>query len=148
MLRAFDGPFWVGTAFVGLALAIVYATVASISIPVLGSGRLALLAVGGLGLAACTVAGSNITDASGKLDVSSPTWIFGLVLGIVAFGLVVVGLVGFEPILRPIGQLLPGSIASGEGAEQRVAIVALGGLVALKWVIGVALTTLHVLKIT
>ena len=148
MLRAFDGPFWLGTALTGLALAIVVATVASISIPIIGSGRLAVLVVGALGLAACMVAGSNITDAAGKLDTSSPTWIFGAGLGILAFALVLVGLIGFEPILRPVGQLLPASLASGEGATQRIAIVALGALIALKWVIGVALTTLHVLKIS
>jgi hypothetical protein len=148
MLRAFDGPFWLGTVLVGLALAIVVATIASISIPVLGTGRLALLAVGGIGLAACMANGVNITDSMGKLDTGSPTWIFGAGLGILAFAIVLVGLVGVEPILRPVGQLLPGSVASGEGAEQRIAIVALGALIALKWVIGVAVTTLHVLKLT
>jgi hypothetical protein len=148
MLRAFDGPFWLGTVLVGLALAIVVATVASISIPIIGTGRLALLAVGALGFGACMVAGSNLTDATGKLDMTSPTWIFGAGLGILAFGLVLIGLVGFEPVLRPVGQLLPTSVATGEGATERIAIAALGALIALKWVIGLAVTTLHVLKIS
>lgn len=149
MLREFDGSFWAGTALVALALAIVAAVATSTPIPVLGSGRLALLAVGGLGLAACMAVGSGTTVVDGKtvFDVTAPVTFVGMVFGLVAFALVVVGLVGFEPILRPVGQLLPGAIAGGEGGVQRVAIVALGVLIATKWLIGLVLTTAHVLKL-
>ena len=149
MLREFDGSFWAGTALVAVALAIVAAVATSTPVPVLGSGRLALVAVGALGLAACMSIGSGTTVVDGKtvFDVTSPVTLVGTAFGLVAFGLVLVGLLGFEPILRPVGQLLPGAVATGEGAVQRIAIVALGVLIATKWVIGLVLTTLHVLKV-
>jgi hypothetical protein len=149
MLRAFDGSFWAGTAFVAVALAIVAAVATSTPVPVLGSGRLALLAVGALGLAACMSVGSGTAVVDGKtvFDVTAPATLVGTAFGLLSFAIVVVGLIGFEPILRPVGQFLPGAVATGEGAVQRIAIVALGGVIAAKWLIGLALTTLHVLKV-
>jgi hypothetical protein len=149
MFRAFDGTFWLGTVLVALALAIVLATLRSVEIPVLGSGRLALLVVGALGLAACMTVGSGTTVVDGRtvFDMSSPVTLVGTAFGLLAFALVVAGLIGLEPILRPVGQFLPGAVATGEGAVQRIAIVMLGGLIAAKWLIGFALTTFHLLRV-
>ncbi len=149
MFRSFDGTFWAGTLLVVLALGIVAATLRSVDLPILGSGRLALLAVGLLGLAACTVVGSGTEpgQASQFVDWSHPTSAFGAALGLAAMAILVVGLIGFEPVLRPLAQLVPTAVASGEGAAQRLAIVALGAIILAKWVIGIALTGIHILRI-
>jgi hypothetical protein len=148
MFRTFDGTFWIGTLFVALALGIVVATMRSVEIPVLGSGRLALLAVGLLGLAACMTVG-NVSAPGGAsefIDWTRPTGAFGAAFGLAAMAIVVVGLIGFEPVFRPVAQFVPAAVAAGEGATQRLAIVALGAIIAVKWLLGIALTTFHVLR--
>jgi hypothetical protein len=148
MFRTFDGTFWIGSLLVGLALAIVVATMRSVEVPILGNGRLALLAVGLLGLAACTTVGSMTTpgEASQFVDWSRPTSVFGLAMGLLATAILIVGLIGIEPVFRPLAQMVPAAVATGEGAAQRLAIVALGAIIAAKWIVGIALTTVHVLR--
>jgi hypothetical protein len=148
MFRTFDGTFWVGTLFVAVALGIVIATMRSVDIPILGTGRLALLAVGLVGLAACTTVG-NVTAPGGPsefVDITRPTGAVGAAFGIAAMAIVVLGLIGIEPVFRPLAGLVPTAVAAGEGATQRLAIVALGVIIALKWLVGLALTTVHVLR--
>jgi hypothetical protein len=149
MFRAFDGTFWLGTLLVGAALAIVAATFRSQDLPVIGNGRLALLAVGLLGLGACTVVGSGSgpREAAAFVDFTRPASAFGATLGFAAMAVLVIGLIGFEPVFSPLAQIVPTAVATGEGAAQRLAIVALGGIIALKWAVGIVLTTIHVLRL-
>jgi hypothetical protein len=140
MARAFDGSFLVGAGFVLGSLGLAWAALSNPALPIIGSGRGALLAVGLIGLAGCSVGGLPHTPV---VDWGHPVVILGSALGIAALAIIVAGLLGWEAVLRPVAQVLPGTMARSASTEQ-LAIMALAGVIALKWLIGIAWTAVAV----
>lgn len=64
---------------------------------------------------------------------TSPTIILGIVLGVGALVVVGAGLFGWTGVLQPVAQLVPGQASTLTPA--RTAIVVLGALIAVKWLI-------------
>jgi hypothetical protein len=135
MVKPFDTTFFLGTLLVVGALAIAAAALTRDSLPFVGVGRGALLAVAIVGMAGCAVAGISQAPVLGWTD---PMIILGSVLGVVALVIVGAGLFGWSGVLQPIAGLVP--TRSGDVDQTvRVAIVALSAMIGIKWVIGVAM---------
>ena len=136
MVRLFDSAFWIGTLLVGAAMLVALAALNSSAIPIIGSGRGALLAVAALGIAACTIAGVGQAPSLGLDPPGHAPWRdhrgprqrrhCGRTLG-------------WAPVLQPVAGLVPGSSPGAPIDTVRVAIVAVAGLVAVKWLIAVGL---------
>jgi hypothetical protein len=134
MVGPFDASFVVGAALVVLAVAVAVGALVDPDLPLVGSGRGALLAVAVLGMAGCSVGGlSRASD----LGWSHPFIVVGSVLGVVALVIIVSGLLEWDLVLRPVAQLVSGSLAADAPVAQ-LAIVALAGVVVVKALIGVA----------
>jgi len=140
MTRAFDGSFFVGAGFVLGSLGLAWGALSNPALPVIGSGRGALLAVGLIGLAGCTVGGLPHTPV---VDWGHPMIMLGTALGIAALAIILAGLLGWDAVLRPVAQVVPGSLVGSASTEQ-LAIVALAGVIALKWLIGTVWTAVQV----
>jgi hypothetical protein len=140
MARAFDGSFFIGAGFVLGSLGLAWAALSNPALPIIGSGRGALLAVGLIGLAGCTVGGLPHTTV---VDWSHPMIVVGTALGIAALAIILAGLLGWDAVLRPVAQLVPGGLVRSPSTEQ-LAIIALAGVIALKWLISTAWTAVEV----
>lgn len=136
MVRLFDTTFWFGTLLVGASLLVAVAALSSSTIPIVGTGRGALVAMAILGIAACTVGG---VGQAPSLGWTSPVTIFGAVTGVLAALVIVAGLAGWAPILEPVAGLMPGTGPGATIDTVRVAIFALAGLVGVKWLVAVGL---------
>src|SRR5512140_529403 len=135
MVKLFDATFFLGTFLVVVALVIAYAALTRDSLPIVGVGRGALLAVAIVGMAGCAVAGISQAPVLGWTD---PMVILGSALGVIALVILGAGLFGWAGVLEPIAGIVP--TRTGEVDQTvRVAIVALSGMIGLKWVIGVAM---------
>jgi hypothetical protein len=133
MTKPFDAAFFTGTLFVLLAFAVAYAALTNSSMPIVGSGRGALVALAVLAMAGCAVGGISQATALGW---SHPFIVLGSLLGVIALLVVGAGLFGWDGLLRPVVQLAPGNLAVGATTE-RLAILLLTALIALKWVVDV-----------
>jgi hypothetical protein len=138
MVGPFDVSFLTGVALVVLALGVAWGAIANPDLPIVGSGRGALLAVAVLGLAGCSVGGLSQAPVLGW---SHPYIVLGSILGVVALVVIVSGLFEWDLVLRPVAQLVPGSFAADVSAVQ-LSIVALAGVIVLKALIGVAYSIL------
>lgn len=136
MVRLFDTSFWFGTLLVGAALVVALAALSSTTIPIVGTGRGALLTVAVLGVVACTVGG---VGQAPSLGWTSPVTIFGAITGMLAALVIVAGLAGWAPILEPVAGLVPGAATGGVTDTVRVAIFALAALVGVKWLVALGL---------
>ena len=134
MVRLFDTTFMLGTVLALVALGVAVAAVTRDDVPLVGTGVGALIAVAVIGMAGCAVGGISQAPVAGW---TSPTILLGSVLGVVALVVVAAGVFGWTGILEPVAQLVPGQ--DGTFAPARVAIVALGALIAVKWVIATAM---------
>jgi hypothetical protein len=134
MAKPLDASFFLSALFVMLAVAVAVAAVVNPSLPVIGSGRWALLAVAAIGMVGCSLGGLSQAPVLGW---THPFIVVGSVLGAVALGIIAAGLFGWDGVLRPVVEALPGQMAAGASTEQ-LAIVALAILIVVKWVIGVA----------
>ena len=138
MVKLFDATFFLGTVLMAATLLIAYAALTRDSLPVIGVGRGALLAVAVVGMAACAVGGISQAPTLGWTD---PTIILGSVLGVVALVVLGAGLFDWQAVLDPISGFVPSR--AGEASQTvRVAIVALAGVVGIKWVIAVGMAAL------
>jgi hypothetical protein len=138
MVGPFDAQFLTGVALVVLALGVAYGAMADPDLPIVGSGRGALLAVAVLGMAGCSVGG--LTQAP-VLGWSHPYIIVGSALGVVALVVIASGLLEWDLVLRPVAQLVPGRFEADVSTVQ-LAIVALAGVIVVKVLIGVVYTLL------
>jgi hypothetical protein len=138
MIKLFDGTFLAGTLLVVLALAIAVLAAAGRDLPWLGSGRGALIAVAVVGMAGCAIGGISQAPAIGW---AHPVTVVGIVLGIVALAVIAAGLFGWDGVLQPIAGLVPGPSADGASQTIRTAVIALAGIIAIKWLVAVALAT-------
>ncbi len=134
MVRLFDATFMFGTVIVVVALGIAVAAVTRDDLPLVGTGVGALIAVAVIGMAGCAVGGISQAPVAGW---TSPTIILGVVLGVVALVVVAAGMFGWTGVLQPVAQLVPGD--AGMQTPARAAIVALGALIAVKWLIATAM---------
>ncbi len=134
-----DGSVLFGSLLVLAAVGTAAAALTMDSLPIVGSGRGALLAIALFGIAGCTVAGISQAPVLGW---TSPAVIIGTVLGIAAVAVIGAGLFGWEGLLRPVAQLVPGGAAIAVTTE-RIAIFWLAVIIGAKWVIGVALLVVN-----
>ncbi len=134
MVKLFDTTFMLGTVLVLVALGVAVAAVTRDDVPLVGTGVGALIAVAVVGMAGCAVGGISQAPVAGW---TAPTILLGSVLGAVALVVVAAGVFGWTGVLEPVAQLVPGQ--DGTVAPARVAIVALGALIAVKWVIATAM---------
>ncbi len=130
VVRLFDSTFVLGTVLVLLALGIAIAAALRADLPVVGTGVGALIAVAVIGMAGCAVGGISQAPAVGW---ATPPIVVGIVLGTVALVVTAAGVFGWNGVLQPVAQLVAGP--SETVAPARAAIVALGALIAVKWVI-------------
>jgi hypothetical protein len=140
MLKSFDMSFFTGAFVVALALVVAFAARTNPSLPVIGSGRGALIAVALIGMAGCAVGGLS---AAPVLGWTHPVIVLGTALGVAALLVIAAGLLGWDGLLRPVVQLAPGNLAAGASTEG-LAITALAGLILIKWLIGVGMTLARV----
>jgi len=138
MVGPFDASFLTGVVLVVLALGVAYGAMAVPDLPIVGSGRGALLAVAVLGMAGCSVGGLSQAPVLGW---SHPYIVVGSVLGVFALVVIASGLLEWDLVLRPVAQLVPGRFAADVSAVQ-LAIVALAGVIVMKALIGVVHTLL------
>ena len=138
MVRLFDGTFLMGTLVVLATIALAVAALTADSLPIIGTGRGALLAVAIVGMAACAIGGISQGTAAGW---TSPGILTGIVFGVVALIVIGAGLFGWDALLQPVVQLVPGR-ASLELTTAHAAILVLAVIVTLKWVVAIAMATL------
>lgn len=81
MIKLFDGTFFMGAAFVVAAIVVALMAVTRDSLPIIGTGRGALVAVAVLGIVGCTIGGISQAE---PLGWTHPMIILGSLLGIVA----------------------------------------------------------------
>jgi hypothetical protein len=139
LTKPFDVAFFVGLAFVLAAIAVAAVAVGGRALPIIGSGRGALIAVAVIGMTGCAVAGISQTTTFGW---THPVMILGSVLGVVALAVVAAGFFGWDPMVRPVASLLPGGTLVAATTEQ-LAIVAIAAMIGLKFVINLAFATIR-----
>lgn len=139
LAKPFDVSFFVGFAFVLAAIAVAAVAVGGRALPIVGTGRGALIAVALIGMTGCAVAGISQTTTFGW---THPVMILGSLLGIVALALIAAGIFGWDPVVRPVASLVPGGTLTTATTEQ-LAIVAIAAMIALKFVINLAFATIR-----
>jgi hypothetical protein len=97
-----------------------------------------LIAVAVVGMAGCAIGGISQAPAIGW---THPVTLVGIVLGVVALAVIAAGLFGWDGVLQPIAGLVPGPSADGASQTIRTAVIALAGIIAIKWLVAVALAT-------
>jgi hypothetical protein len=135
MVKLFDTTFLAGSAFVVAALVVAGLALTRDDLPLVGTGVGALLAVAVIGMAGCAVAGVSQAPVLGW---TAPMVVLGTVLGVAALVIVAAGVFGWSGLLDPIAQLVPGRAAVAL-TPARTAIFALAVLIAVKWLIGIAM---------
>jgi hypothetical protein len=136
MLKALDGSFWAGGALVVVTLAVAAGAVLSPSFPIIGNGRLALVTVGILGMAACAVAGIGQAPAVGW---TNPAVVVGSVLGVLALLVIAAGLGVWPGVVQPVGDALAKVSGGSALTTEQSSIAALAGIVVIKWIVGMGL---------
>ena len=111
------------------AAAIVLAALSDASLPIVGSGRGALIALWILGSVMCAGGIAAMRDRFG-LGRSN---IVGTPLGLAATGLILSALFGWTLLLQPIADALAGS--GRPVSLDRAAIVGVGAIIVVKWAI-------------
>ena len=135
MVKLFDTTFFVGSFLVVAALAVAFLALTRDELPLVGTGVGALVAVAVIGMAGCAVAGISQAPVVGW---TAPAIVLGIVLGVVALAVVGAGIFGWDALLQPIAGLVP--TRAGETVTTvRIATFALAVLIALKWVVGIAM---------
>lgn len=136
MVGPVGASFVVGVVLVVLAVGVAYGAMIDPHLPVVGSGRGALLTVAVLGMAGCSVGGLSQAPVLGW---SHPYIVVGSILGVLALVIIASGLLEWDLVLRPVAQLVPGSLVADASATQ-LAIVALAAVIVMKAFVGVAYT--------
>ena len=111
------------------AAVIVVAALDDASLPIVGSGRGALIALWVLGSLMCS---QGIASMRGRYGLGRASLV-GLPLGLLATALIFSALFGWTPLLQPIAGAMAGS---GQAVSpDRAAIVGVGAIMAVKWAI-------------
>jgi hypothetical protein len=116
-----------------LAALMVVALLANVRLPLLGSDRAAFISLVVVGMAMCAVGG--IGRAQSTLGWTDPVTLVGIVIGSLALVLIAAVLAGRADFLEPVAALVGGT-STAESSTDRAATLVLGGLIALKWAIG------------
>ena len=116
-----------------LAAFIVLALLANIRLPLLGSDRAAFIALVIVGMTMCAMGG--ISRAQSTLGWTDPITLIGIVIGSLALVLVAAVVTGRAEFLAPVAALVGGT-STVESSTDRAATLVLGGLIAVKWAIG------------
>ncbi|HJW22042.1 MAG TPA: hypothetical protein VJ506_06410 [Candidatus Limnocylindrales bacterium] len=127
--------FILGTAGVVVTLWLAWLALTSDSVPIVGSVRGALIAIAIVGMAACAVGGIGQAPIIGW---THPITIIGIVAGVLALALIGAGLFGWDALVRPAAGVVPIG-TTVVATTERLAIGLLAGLIAVKWVVGIAL---------
>lgn len=128
--------FALGTATVVVCLALAYIAATSNSVPVVGTVRTTLIAMAVIGMAGCAIAGIGQAPTIGW---THPISIIGIVLGVLALAVVAAGLVGWDGFFAPIAGLVPSQDAVALTTE-RLAVISLALVIAVKWLVGLVMT--------
>jgi hypothetical protein len=124
---AFNAAPIVATIFGVLAVAIVLAALSGASLPIVGSGRGALIGLWILGSIMCGQGIASMRDRFG----AGRALLIGGPLGILATAFIFSALFGWTPLLQPIANVMAGS---GQTVSlDRAAIVGVGGVMTVKW---------------
>ena len=134
MAKTFDATFLAGSVLVIAALVVAALALTRDELPLVGTGVGALLAVAAIGMAGCAIGGISQAPVVGW---TTPTIVLGIVLGVIALVIVAAGAFGWTGMLQPIAQFVPGNAATLTPA--RTAVFALAVLIAVKWLIGIAM---------
>jgi hypothetical protein len=138
-MQYFDGAFFAGTVLALGAILVAYLALTCSSLPVVGNGRAALIAIALIGFVSCSIGG--ISQAM-ELGWTNPAMILGSVVGLVAMAIVAAGFLGWDGVLRPVARFAPESSVVGASTE-RLAIGAVAAIIALKWALDLALASLR-----
>ena len=118
---------------IGAAIALlIFAVLTNSPIPLLGSDRATFIALIILGTTMCALGG--VGRAPSRYGWTHPVTLFGIVVGIVAMLLAAAVLVGQPAFLDPIATIV--GRTSVDAGHDRPAIVVLGVLMAIKWLVG------------
>jgi hypothetical protein len=120
------GPI-VATIFGIPAVAIVLSALNGGSLPIVGSGRGALI---GLWILVSIMCGQGIVAMRGRFGAAR-SFSIGAPLGLLALALILSALFGWSPLLQPIADWMAGSGAPV--SLDRAAIVGVGAVMAVKW---------------
>jgi hypothetical protein len=134
MAKILDATFLAGSVLVIAALVVAALALTRDELPLVGTGVGALLAVAAIGMAGCAIGGISQAPVVGW---TTPTIVLGIVLGVIALVIVAAGAFGWTGMLQPIAQFVPGNAATLTPA--RTAVFALAVLIAVKWLIGIAM---------
>jgi hypothetical protein len=125
------------------AALIVLAAASGTSLPIVGSGTSALVALWILGSVMCAWGISSMRDRFGM------TWasLVGLPLGLLATALILSGIFGWTALLQPIADAM--SASGQEVSLAQAAIVGVGAVMVVKWAIAwLAYLPHHALRAT
>ena len=111
------------------AAAIVLAAVNGTSLPIVGDGTGAIIALWILGSIMCAFGIASMRDRFGLAKAD----LVGLPLGLLATALLLSGILGWTLLLQPIADAMAGP--GGTVSLQRAAIVGAGGVMVAKWAI-------------
>ena len=123
--QAFDASPIIATVFGIPAVAIVVAALNGSSLPVIGSGVGAVIA---LWIVASLMCARGIIAMKGRFGLRS--FLIGGPLGIIATALILSGIFGWSLLLQPIANAMGPAVSL-----QRAAIVGVGGIMIVKWAI-------------
>ncbi len=137
MVKYFDASFFAGAALTLVAIAVAYLALTNASLPLVGGARGALIAVTVIGFVACPIAGISQATLVGW---TNPAIVLGSLFGVAALAIVGAGLFGWDGVVRPVAQFVPGSLAVDLSTE-RLAVVALAAVMFLKLALDVVLVT-------
>jgi hypothetical protein len=116
-----------------LAALIVVTLLFNIRLPLLGTDRAAFIALVVVGMTMCALGG--IGRAQSTVGWTDPITLLGIGIGSLTLVLVAAVLTGRASFLEPISVLVGGTSSIGS-ATNRAATLALAGLIAVKWAIG------------
>lgn len=134
LTKPFDPSFFVGLLFVVASVAVAAVAVTGRALPVIGTGRGALIAVAVIGMTGCAIAGISQTTAFGW---THPVMILGSAFGLVALAVIAAGIFRWDGIVRPIASLAPGGALVAATTEQ-LALVAIAAVIATKFFVNLA----------
>src|SRR5262245_2472588 len=111
---------------------LVYTVLANRALPFMGSDRAAFFALVVLGTTMCAIGGIGKTAV--PLGWTHPLTLSGIVMGALALALIGAVLTGRTAFLAPLGAAM--GLTSPAVTTEQLAILALGLLIAAKWLVG------------
>ena len=138
MSKVFDATFVFGFLFVVASLVVAALALTGRTVPLVGAGRGALIAVAVLGLSGCAVAGVSQTNT---YSWTHPVMLIGVALGVVATAVILAGIFGWDGVVRPLASV--GPIGALAATTEDLAVAALALLIALSFAINLAFSLIR-----